>query len=292
MSKTANPDALSTASKGPEMAPPPVQFHTMSGGERIAFRYHPGAHGDGGAESAGPLLVFLPGYMSDMDGGKARAIMAEAQAHGRPCLLLDYSGCGRSDGAFADGTLSRWRDEVLAVIAARQAEGAPREILLVGSSMGGWLMILVGEALANGGGANGDAGGAELAAMIGIAAAPDFTSWGYSEAQRAALAAGEVVYEDNPYGPDPTPTHPGFFADAQQHLRLDQGIAITCRVDLLHGQCDADVPWDVSLQHARALRSDAVQVSLIKDGDHRLSRDSDIALLKRVVATHYQRYQA
>ena len=122
MSKTPNPDALSTGSKGPEMAPPPVQFHTMPGGERIAFRYHPSAHGEGGAEGAGPLLVFLPGYMSDMDGGKARAIMAEAQAHGHPCLLLDYSGCGRSDGAFADGTLSRWRDEVLALIAARQAE--------------------------------------------------------------------------------------------------------------------------------------------------------------------------
>ena len=288
MSKTPNPDALSTGSKGTETAPPPVQFHTMPGGERIAFRYHAGTDGEG--DGAGPLLVFLPGYMSDMDGGKARAIMAEAQAHGRPCLLLDYSGCGLSDGVFADGTLSRWRDEVLALIAARQAEGAPRDILLVGSSMGGWLMVLVGEALASGADGGGD-GRADLTAMIGIAAAPDFTSWSYSEAKRAALAGGEVVYEDNPYGPEPTPTHPGFFADAQQHLRLDQGIAITCRVDLLHGQCDADVPWDISLQHARALRSDAVQVSLIKDGDHRLSRGSDIALLKRVVATHYQRYQ-
>ncbi|MEM7779612.1 MAG: alpha/beta hydrolase [Pseudomonadota bacterium] len=245
-----------------------VNFQEMPDGRRIAYRYHPGQ---------GPLLVFLPGYMSDMDGGKATSLFAEAQEQSRACLLLDYSGCGRSSGDFADGTFTAWREEVLALIKARQAEDGAQEVLLVGSSMGGWLMLLVGEAL-----------GEALIGIIGIAAAPDFTQWGYSTDQCAEMAAGKTVYEDNPYGPDPTPTHPSFFADAEAQLRLTTDIPITCPVHLLHGQRDADVPWEISLKLAQALRSDAVQVTLIKDGDHRLSRDSDIAMLKAAVASFYQ----
>lgn len=240
-----------------------LKHHDMPDGRRIAYRH---LIGDG------PTLVFLPGYMSDMAGGKATALFTEAREQGRPCLLLDYSGCGESDGDFADGTLSRWRDEVMAIIAER----VTGDVLLVGSSMGGWLMLLVAESL-----------GARLAGMIGIAAAPDFTRWGYSAEQRATLAGGETIYEDNPYGPEPTPTHAGFFADAEARLCLDKEIAVDCPVRLLHGQRDADVPWEISLRLAAALRSDAIQVTLIKDGDHRLSRDEDIALLKRQVEAFY-----
>lgn len=240
-----------------------IAYHEMPDGRRIAYRH---ATGDG------PTLVFLPGYMSDMAGGKATALFAEAQAKGRACLLLDYSGCGESLGDFADGSLSRWRDEVLALIEAC----VTGPVLLVGSSMGGWLMLLVAEKL-----------GDRLAGIIGIAPAPDFTRWGYSEDQRSSLAAGETIYEDNPYGPEPTPTHSRFFADAEQKLRLDREIAIDCPVSLLHGQRDANVPWEISLKLAAALRSDAVQVVLIKDGDHRLSRDQDIARLKAEVARFY-----
>lgn len=240
-----------------------IAFHDMPDGRRIAYRH---ATGDG------PTLVFLPGYMSDMAGGKATALFAEAQAKGRACLLLDYSGCGESLGDFADGSLSRWRDEVLALIEAC----VTGPVLLAGSSMGGWLMLLVAEKL-----------GDRLAGMIGIAPAPDFTRWGYSENQRTHLAAGETIYEDNPYGPEPTPTHARFFADAERQLRLDREIAIDCPISLLHGQCDADVPWEISLKLAAALRSDAVQVVLIKDGDHRLSRDQDIARLKAEVDRFY-----
>jgi len=242
-----------------------IRFHDMPDGRRIALRK---------ADGAGPCLVFLPGYMSDMAGGKASALFEQAREEGRAALLLDYSGCGESSGSFADGTLSRWRDEVLALVESHV--NAP--IILVGSSMGGWLMLLVGEAL-------GARDNGRLAGMVGIAAAPDFTRWGYSDEQRAQLARGQIVYEDNPYGPEPTPTHPGFFADAESHMRLGQEIAIRCPVRLLHGQCDADVPWEVSLKLAEALRSDDVQVTLIKDGDHRLSRDADIGLLKRTVST-------
>ena len=237
-----------------------TRFHTLPDGRRIAFRQ---------TEGSGPALVFLPGYMSDMAGGKACAVFDWAQAHGRSCLLLDYSGCGESPGRFADGTLSRWRDEVLALIAAY----CPGPVVLIGSSMGGWLMLLVALCIPN-----------RVAALVGIAAAPDFTAWGFSDEQQAELLAGETVLEENAHGPQPTPTFPGFWADGQGNLLLDTEIGLTCPVRLLHGQEDGDVPWQVSLRLAAALRSGDVQVTLIKDGDHRLSRDADIALLLRTLA--------
>ncbi|MEO0462707.1 MAG: alpha/beta hydrolase [Pseudomonadota bacterium] len=240
-----------------------IRHHPMSDGRQIAFRHTAGA---------GPTLVFLPGYMSDMSGSKATSLFDAAEAKGRACLLLDYSGCGASSGDFADGTLSRWCEEVCALVEA-YVEGP---VLLVGSSMGGWLMLLVGRAL-----------GEQVAGIIGIAPAPDFIRWGYDAAQRAAMAAGETVYEDNPYGPEPTPTHPGFYADAETQLQLDSPIPITCPVRLLHGQNDADVPWAISLKLAQALDTADIQVTLVKDGDHRLSREADIALLHRIVETFY-----
>ncbi|MEY4670588.1 MAG: hypothetical protein RLZZ415_467 [Pseudomonadota bacterium] len=237
----------------------PTRFHALADGRRLAFRHVPGA---------GPTIVFLPGYMSDMAGGKATAVFDWAMGQGRACLLLDYSGCGESDGSFADGTLSRWRDEVLDLIAAQTAG----PVVLVGSSMGGWLMLLIGLAL-----------GERLAGLVGIAAAPDFTDWGYDTGQQAQLASGQTVLEDNPYGPEPTPTHALFWADGQAQRLLGQPIAITCPVRLLHGQRDPDVPWELALTLAEQLHSDDVQVTLIKDGDHRLSRDADIALLLRTL---------
>lgn len=237
-----------------------IEYLDLPGGTRIAHRF---------CEGEGPTLVFLPGYMSDMDGGKATATFEWAQAQGRSCLLLDYSGCGRSSGDFADGTLSLWRDEVLALIEAKGIERA----IVVGSSMGGWLMLLVGLAL-----------GERLAGLLGIASAPDFTDWGRTGEDKAKLAAGETVYDDNPYGPDPTPMHPGFWQDGEAHRLLDDTIPIDCPVRLVHGQRDADVPWEISLKLAAALRSDAIQVTLVKDGDHRLSREEDIALLLDTVA--------
>ena len=241
-----------------------TRFHPMADGRRIAFRK---------VEGAGPALVFLPGYMSDMAGSKATALFDWALANGRACLLLDYSGCGQSDGDFADGTLSRWREEVLAVIAA-ETQGP---VILVGSSMGGWLMLLCALELET-------SHPGRLAGLIGIAAAPDFTEWGYGDAHKALLAAGETIFEDNPYGYDPTPTHAGFWRDGERLRVLDADLPLTCPVRLLHGQRDSDVPWELSLRIAAALRSDDVQVTLIKDGDHRLSRDGDIATLLRIAA--------
>jgi len=232
----------------------------MANGRRIAIRH---------AEGAGPAVVFLPGYMSDMAGSKATALLGWAEDEGRECLLLDYSGCGESEGSFADGTLSRWNEEVLALVESR----IPGRAILVGSSMGGWLMLLAARAL-----------GPRVAGLVGIAAAPDFTEWGYTEQQKQALAAGTIVLEDNPYGPEPTPTHPGFWADAQASRLLGGEIPVDCPVRLLHGQDDCDVPPEISLRLARVLRSQDVQVTLVMGGDHRLSREGDIALLLRTVA--------
>ena len=244
-----------------------TDFFEMPDGRRIAFRLAESTAYDKHA----PTIVFLPGYMSDMAGSKATALFDWAQQGGRTCLLLDYSGCGQSDGNFADGMLSRWRDEVLALIEAK----VRGPVVLVGSSMGGWLMLLVGLAL-----------GDRLAGMVGIAAAPDFSDWGYSAEQKTSLQSGETVLEDNPYGPEPTPTFAGFWTDAQAQRQLDAPIAIDCPVTLLHGQRDADVPWQTALRLAERLDSTKVLVQLVKDGDHRLSRPEDVARLLAIVEQH------
>jgi pimeloyl-ACP methyl ester carboxylesterase len=183
-------------------------------------------------------------------------------------LRLDYSGCGESDGAFEDGTLDIWRDDVLAVLAA--ANLGP--LILIGSSMGGWLMLLVAEAL-----------GDQVAAMVGIAAAPDFTDWDFDAADRVTIAANGRIERPSDYGYDPMVITQDFWQSGQSNLRLTGVIGIDCPVRLIHGQNDPDVPWETSLKLAAALRSSDVQTILLKDGDHRLSRDQDIALLIDVV---------
>ncbi len=232
-----------------------IQHFTLPSGERMAYHFLPGE---------GPAIVFLPGYMSDMSGGKAQAVMACAGQRGRACLLLDYSGLGQSDGTFAEKSLPLWRDEVITLLDALGIERA----VLVGSSLGGWLMLLLAEAL-----------GARVAALVGLAPAPDFTEWGFDAAQKAVFARGETVYEDNPYGPEPTPTYAKFWEAGMECLLLARSITFDGPVRLIHGQADRDVPWDISIRLAAALRSADVQVHLIKDGDHRLSRQADIAVL-------------
>lgn len=243
----------------------PPQYLTRADGVRIAYRYR-----DGSGNNNAPVIIFLPGYMSDMQGSKAQAVADWASANGRAMLRLDYSGCGASDGDFADGTLSLWRADVLAVI-AKSCGKSP--LLLIGSSMGGWLMLMLALAL-----------GTRVTGMIGIAAAPDFTDWGYDDADRAVTQTEGVLLEQNPYGPEPTPTYLGFWKDGDANKMLAADIAIHCPVRLLHGQCDDDVPWNISVRLAEKLCSSDVQLHLIKDGDHRLSRECDIELLINTVA--------
>ncbi len=237
-------------------------FHSLPDGRQIAFRHNPGS---------GPTLVFLPGYMSDMAGSKACAAFDWAGRAGQACLLLDYSGCGESEGEFAEGTLTRWRDEVLALIEAY----CPGPVVLVGSSMGGWLMLLVALQIPE-----------RVAALVGIAAAPDFTDWSYSSEEQAAFAASGALTRNlsSTYDDEPMPMSRAFWQSGQDNLLLAGPIPLSGPVRLLQGQQDAEVPWQQALKLADALHSADVQVTLVKDGDHRLSRNADIALLLRTLA--------
>jgi pimeloyl-ACP methyl ester carboxylesterase len=240
------------------------EYYTRADGIRIAFHHVRGAR-----NRNAPTLVFLPGYMSDMQGSKALAIEAWAIKNGVGVLRLDYSGCGESDGQFADSTFEIWRDDVVSLI--ELVVRGP--VILIGSSLGGWMMLLVALKLGN-----------HVHGLVGIAAAPDFTQWGFTDAQRTAIYRDGVIYSDNPYGPEPTPTYRTLFESGQRNLMLESEIVLDCPVRLLQGQCDQDVPWQTALRLVKKLRSSDVQVTLIKDGDHRLSRDSDIALLIDVIA--------
>jgi pimeloyl-ACP methyl ester carboxylesterase len=245
----------------PDPAPGPApQYFTRADSVRLAFHY---------VKGKGPAIVFLPGYMSDMQGSKALAIEAWAIKNGRAMLRLDYAGCGQSEGDFTGATFDMWRDDVIAMI--ELIVRGP--VILIGSSMGGWLMLLIAHVLQS-----------DVKAIIGIAAAPDFTQWGYTKEQRDIIYRDGVIWEENPYGPEPTPMYRTLFENGQRNLLLGEEIAIDCPVRLLHGQRDADVPWDISMQIAARVRSADVQIQLIKDGDHRLSRDEDITLLLAAIA--------
>ncbi len=217
----------------------------------------------------GPTTVFLPGFRSDMTGAKAMLTEAFCAEHGTACLRLDYSGHGTSGGAFTDGTIGRWADDALMLI-DHLTEGP---LVLVGSSMGGWIALLL--ALAR---------PARMAGLIGIAAAPDFTEELMWQAmmpdERAQLERDGVLHLPSPYG-DPTPVTAALIADGRNRLLLGRPVPLGCPVRLLHGQRDLDVPWQTTLRLTERLESEDVQVTLIKDGDHRLSRPSDLALLRR-----------
>lgn len=209
-----------------------------------------------------PTVVFLPGYASDMAGTKALALDGWAARTGRGFVRFDYRGCGESTGAFEDFTIDDWRDDALAVIDATQGP-----IVLVGSSMGVWIALLVALARTD-----------RVVAVVGIAAAPDFTDWGFDGADRATLASTGRIEQPSAYGP-PLITTQTFVLAGQRNLLLGSEIAIACPVRLIHGQRDADVPWHHSLTLADRLRSRDVQAIFVKDGDHRLSRPGDIALI-------------
>ncbi|WP_310496044.1 alpha/beta hydrolase [Sandarakinorhabdus sp.] len=240
------------------MSPPCFLAHH---GASLAYCFQPGA---------GPLLVFLPGYMSDMTGSKAQALSDWAAVQGRACLRLDYSGCGASSGDFLDGSITRWANDAQAVIDHVWPDGPA---LLVGSSMGGWIALVLGQRLKE-----------RLSGVIGIAPAPDFTVWGLTigERDRAALARQGWFTRPSNYG-EPYRYSRALIDDAPAHLLMDGTIAIDAPVRLLHGQADDAVPWRLSLDIAARLRSGDVQVALVKDSDHRLSRPGDIALLLRLV---------
>jgi pimeloyl-ACP methyl ester carboxylesterase len=222
--------------------------------------------------SGDPTVVFLPGFNSDMAGVKAVGLRDMCAAAGRAMLRLDYSGHGVSAGAFTDGSIGRWMEDALFLIDSLTTG----KLLLVGSSMGGWISLLIALRRPE-----------RIQAIVGIAAAPDFTETLMWDAMSAPEQAEfmRVGHKEIPsqYG-DPYVITRILIEDGRTHRLLGGPIAIPCPVRLLQGQRDDDVPWETALTLARLLASEDVEVTLIKDGDHRLSRESDIALLCRTVA--------
>lgn len=239
------------------------QFLDRGDGIRLAYVSTPGT---------GPTVVFLHGLMSDMEGGKALALEASCTARGQAFLRLDCSGHGKSDGKFTDGTISRWRDDAKAVIEA--ATSGP--LVLVGSSMGGWLALLLAKAMPE-----------RVKGLVLLAAAPDFTDWGtyasFTPEQREALERDGQVAIPSEYGPDPYIYTKALIDDGANNRLLTGPIPFDGPVRLLQGQQDPDVPWEIALKIAEKLTTPNVRLHLVKDGDHRLSRPEDLDLLCAVV---------
>lgn len=217
-----------------------------------------------------PTVVFLHGYGSDMSGEKAMRLREWCLGTGRALLRLEYSGHGGSDGAFEEGTIGRWAADVRRVIEAK-TQG---DLVLVGSSMGGWLALLTALALPG-----------RVAGLLGLAAAPDFTEDLMWEAmppfERQRLMAEGVIRARSDYG-ELVLTR-ALIEDGREHLVLRGPIALSCPVRLIHGQQDASVPWETALKLAGRLEGADVQVILVKDGDHRLSRRPDLDLMCRTL---------
>lgn len=226
--------------------------HFDIAGRRIACRRRKGR---------APTLVFLPGYASDMEGAKALALDAFGEERGLAVLRLDYSGTGSSGGRFEEGTLSLWVEEALAAV-DRMVEGP---LILVGSSMGGWIALHLALLRPE-----------RVRALVGIAAAPDFTQWGFSSEQMAILERNGRIEEPNPYGEEPSLFTKAFWESGQRLLLLEGEIAIDCPVRLVHGDVDQEVPLDVAFRLMRALRSSDVQLNVLKGGGHRLSQPHEI----------------
>lgn len=229
----------------------------------LAYEYQPGS---------GPVVVFCSGYASDMGGTKALALLELCQRNGQAMLRFDYSGHGQSGGAFIDGTIGAWAADAAHVIREIIPE---QQMLLVGSSMGGWISLLLGRVLPQ-----------HLRGLVLIAPAPDFTETlirpSLSPAIVVELQEKGVIYQQSESG-EPLPLTLKFLDDGAQHLLLGAPIPITCPVHILHGMRDDSVPWEHSLTLMQQLQGEAVRTTFVKDGDHRLSRPQDLALLCKTV---------
>jgi pimeloyl-ACP methyl ester carboxylesterase len=233
----------------------------LANGTTIAYQRSPGRR---------PGVIFLGGFMSDMTGTKATTLETWCHTHAQAFVRFDYSGHGASSGRFRDGTIGAWTEEAIAVF--DHLSKGPQ--ILVGSSMGGWIMLLVALARPE-----------RIAGLLSVACAVDFTEhmlWqSLDTATRLQLQRDGLIYLPSEYDQEaPYPITLKLIEEARHHLLLErQRLSITCPVRLLHGMRDADVPWQISIQVAERLASDNVRVVLVKDGEHRMSREQDLKLL-------------
>ncbi len=233
-------------------------------GHTLAYHATPAADPGDGC----PGLVFCGGFASDMTGTKATALEGYARDRGLAFVRFDYLGHGASSGAFADGTVGRWAEDAVAVL--DHASEGPQ--VLIGSSMGGWIMLLA--ALAR---------PARIAGLVGIAPAPDFTEdlmWARYDAEaRATLERDGVYREPSAYDEEPYTVTRALIEDGRRHLLLRGPIPLSCPLRILHGMQDEAVPWQTALRLAERIESRDVELTLVKDGDHRLSEPHDLARL-------------
>jgi len=241
----------------------PLRHLERPDGARIAYRHTPGA---------GPTVVFLCGYASDMSGSKALHLERCCRERGQAFLRLDYRGHGESSGRFEEGTIGAWAEDARSVIEAC-TEGP---LLLVGSSMGGWIMLLVALAMPE-----------RVAGLVGVAAAPDFTEelvWeALDEAARAELLRAGRLLVPSEYDEEPCPFTLALIEEARSHLLLRAPIPLACPVRLLQGLADPDVPWETALRLAERLAAEDVRVTLVKGAGHRLSEPEHLELLDEAV---------
>lgn len=226
-----------------------------------------------GSSGAGPTLVWCGGYRSDMTGSKAQALVAFARSRGLASVRFDYSGHGISGGAFADGTISRWVEEALAVVDAH----ASGPLVVVGSSMGAWIALRLAQERPG-----------RLAGLLLIAPAPDFTSDllepSLTDEQRAALARDGSFTEPSVYSDEPDLYTRALIEDGERNRVLNGPLAVGAPVRILQGMRDEDVPHAHALKLVEALAQDDVTLTLVRDGDHRLSRDEDLRRLETTLA--------
>ena len=258
-----------TNSAAPDQEPAFIEVGEGNTARRIAVRARTGAS---------PGLIWLGGFNSDMKGTKALALDAWAAEHGRACVRFDYSGHGESGGAFVEGTVGRWLEESVAVF--EQFCRGPQ--VVIGSSMGGWMALLLAREIARRG-----VSGASLASLVLIAPAPDFTEalmWnGFSPEIRREIETRGVWLRPSQYG-EPYPITRALIEEGRNHLLLGSAIDVGCPVRILQGAQDPDVPWRHAFALAHRLPADDVVLTMIQDGDHRLSRPQDIARIIAAVA--------
>jgi pimeloyl-ACP methyl ester carboxylesterase len=260
-----------------------IEVGEGNAGRRIAVRARTGAS---------PGLIWLGGFNSDMKGTKALALDAWAAGHGRACVRFDYSGHGESDGAFVDGTIGRWLEESI-VVFERFCRGPQ---VVIGSSMGGWMALLLAREMARRQASQASLAGqvspanqASLAGLVLIAPAPDFTEllmWnGFTPEIREEIQTKGAWMRPSQYGDGtPYPITRALIEEGRNHLLLGSAIDVGCPVRILQGAQDPDVPWQHAFALAHRLPSEDVVLTMIQDGDHRLSRPQDIARIIAAVA--------